>query len=85
MPNQYDKNQKIKHILSNSLDISTKLKKADPDIQEYVRALENKCTKLYSEYFKMKAENVALKRRVFDFEKNPHGNIIIGPEEHTEK
>ena len=58
MPKQQDdKNKKIQHILSSSLDVGAKLQKADPDIQEYVRALENKCTKLYSEHFKMKAEN----------------------------
>ena len=81
MAKKSDKKEKIQHVLSNSLDISSELKKTDPNIQEYVRALENKCVKLYSEYFKMKAENVTLKQRILDLEKNPRYKIVIGPEE----
>jgi hypothetical protein len=85
MTKENDKKERIQQILSSSLDVDSKLKKTDSDIQEYVRVLENQCTKLYSQYFKMKAENVSLKRKVLDLEKKPRGNIVIRPRKHTEK
>jgi len=78
MPKQSNKKQKIKQILSSDFDIEKKLKNADFEIQEYVRALENKILKLNDEYFKMKTENTTIKKKLSELEiQHIKGNIFI--------
>ena len=63
--------------MGQSADIKKMLKKADPDIQLYVKTIEKENLSLHRQLIKLQAHNKSLLNRKRAYEKRPPTKIIV--------